>query len=487
MTSLANNLVNRMTWAVLIIVVLVFLAVDIIIDNWIDTEFDNALTTKSNYLKTLIKVSPAGVEFDFAGEFMPEFTLPAKGEYFQLWQNGVVFERSESLAHFAQANLIKADLAINGRQFFDVTLPDGRSGRAMVSVFEPQVPDKYQSVITENIAPMVLTVALSEEELNHILIIIDSSLAIGLLLVILFMRWAVVNLIHRGLQPLNDLNQALKDIDFQQAELKLPAHFKAFIEIEPIKNELNKFLRINHKHLQNEKRITADIAHELKTPISELISLSEIYIRYPDDERIGVSYKQDVLSISLKMKDIVNNLLLLQKASSEGLQLSQTLIDVEAFIQKIVAELNALRSGSLARVNVISELNGVMCQTDAFSLHTVLYNLIDNALFYSPQQSKVDISLIKQKQPVQGNKSAMIVITIENELLNSISDDDLDRLTLPLFQTEKSRQHQNRHGLGLAIVDNIAQVNQYAFSFGLVDTNRIAFTFALPVMGDISG
>ncbi|GAA0792758.1 MULTISPECIES: sensor histidine kinase [Pseudomonadati] len=479
MKSLASSLVNRMTWAVLIIVILIFLVVDIIIDNWIDTEFDNALMLKSNYLKTLIKVSPAGVEFDFAGEFMPEFTLPAKGEYFQLWQDGAVFERSESLVHFGQTNLIKVDLPINGQQFFDVTLPDGRSGRAMVSVFEPQVPDKYQSVITGNIAPMVLTVALSEEELNHILIIIDSSLAVGLLLVILFMRWAVVKLIHRGLQPLNELNQALKNIDFQQTELQLPNSFKAFIEIEPVKNELNKFIRLNHQHLQNEKRITADIAHELKTPISELISLSEIYIRYPQDERIGVSYKQDVLAISLKMKDIVNNLLLLQKASSEGLQLNQTVIDIEACIAKIVAELNASRAGTLARVNIISELVGANCQTDEFSLHTVLYNLIDNALFYSPQQSKVVIRLVEQKQPGHNNKSE-VGITIENELLNSISQDDLERLTLPLFQTEKSRQHQNRHGLGLAIVDNIAQVNQYHFSFGLVDSNRIAFTFSLP-------
>ncbi|WP_413701248.1 hypothetical protein ACLKMH_06015 [Psychromonas sp. KJ10-10] len=79
MKSLTSQLSNRMTLTVTSILILVFVAIDISIDNWIDSEFDSGLMTKSNYLKTLVKETPNGIEFDFAGEFMPEFSLPTQG------------------------------------------------------------------------------------------------------------------------------------------------------------------------------------------------------------------------------------------------------------------------------------------------------------------------------------------------------------------------------------------------------------------------
>jgi hypothetical protein len=51
---------------------------------------------KANLLTTLVDEDAEGVEFDFAGEFMPEFEGEGKAdpEYYQLWRNGEVFEHS---------------------------------------------------------------------------------------------------------------------------------------------------------------------------------------------------------------------------------------------------------------------------------------------------------------------------------------------------------------------------------------------------------
>lgn len=94
-------------------------------------------------------------------------------------------------------------------------------------------------------------------------------------------------------------------------ELELPE--QVVEEIEPIRKELNRYIRSNRTLINNEKRITADIAHELKTPLAEMITLSEVYIRYPQDERISKTYQHDMLAIAKRMKAIVENLLLLQK------------------------------------------------------------------------------------------------------------------------------------------------------------------------------
>jgi two-component system sensor histidine kinase QseC len=214
--SIKKNLVNTMTYAVSAMVFIVFLAIDINIDNWIDKEFDNALTNKANYLKTLVKVinpSQSLVEFDFADEFMPEFSLPAEGEYFQLWQGAKEFERSDSLLKFKDASLIKPTQALNTTEFYNVTLPDGRSGRAIVSTFSPQVPLDEDRQRLDTLTPMQLTLAISKEELSNILIIIDTSMALGLLAMIVIMRLLVMKIIDLGLRPLNELNQQLKTVN----------------------------------------------------------------------------------------------------------------------------------------------------------------------------------------------------------------------------------------------------------------------------------
>ncbi|MBB1439244.1 HAMP domain-containing histidine kinase [Shewanella sp. SG41-4] len=473
MRSLTTNLVNTMTYVVSGILILVFFAIDISIDNWVDAEFDNALTDKSNYLKTLVKVTPEGTEFDFSGEFMPEFGTSTKASFFQLWQGSNVFERSESLAHFADTNLLKKDIPLNSAIFVDVILPDGRDGRAMVSYFEPQVPQVNRPMMG-NVEPMWLTIAITTEDLSQILVIIDSSLAIGLLLVIVLIRWAVVKVIHRGLTPLNELNMSLKNVDVTKKYIPLSTDSEDYLEIEPIRNELNKFVKISQQYLQTEKRITADIAHELKTPISELISLSEIYIRYPDDERIGVSYKQDVLSISLRMKTIVNNLLLLQQATSEDINLHRQHINIKTLMGQVIDELAFKYSTIYSRLNIEHNVLDQSCFADEFSLHLILTNLFDNALYYSPSNSAVFIRLVSD------NKG--LTFSIENQLVTSINANDLDRLTLPLFQAEKSRSNGDRHGLGLAIVENIAKVNGFEFSFELISTDKILFSLFIPVV-----
>ena len=71
------------------------------IDRELTAGFDRALMAKAGSLATLMKVeplSPIGLEFDFADEFMPEFEAEVNPEYFQLWlADGRLIERSNAL------------------------------------------------------------------------------------------------------------------------------------------------------------------------------------------------------------------------------------------------------------------------------------------------------------------------------------------------------------------------------------------------------
>lgn len=484
MKSLASRLVNRMLLAVSLIVILVFAAVDISIDKWVDGEFDNALMTKSNALKNLINLSDTGVSFDFSDEFMPEFSHSVNAEYFQLWQGDVEVDRSVSLRHFPDLSLIKHPIALNSSEFYNVTLPDGRAGRAMVSHFTVPVTGNFPQSTNDgdaNTQVIWLTLAVSSEALSDILWGIDYSLAIGFFLIMVLLRWMVVRLIHQGFEPINALNRTLQQASERQQALEWTPSVQQYHEIEPIKHALNEFVQLTQRHLKNEKRLTADIAHELKTPLSELISLSEMAIRYPDDQRIAATYHQDVLAIGLNMKGIVNNLLLLQQVASGNMQLQRQPINLIERINLLVAELNGKHADASQRVYIDNQIGQLECEMDLFSLQTILTNLLDNALFYSPLGTPIELTLRLATQGEalkQGRKPIHVEIT--NQLKQAISESDLTQLSLPLYQVEQSRTDDNRHGLGLAIVANIAQINQLIFSYCLQSPDKISFSFVVP-------
>jgi two-component system sensor histidine kinase QseC len=81
--------------------------------------------------------------------------------------------------------------------------------------------------------------------------------------------------------------------------------------------------------------------------------------------------------------------------------------------------------------------------------------------------------------------SGDVRIEIENQLTTSLSDSELENLTMPLFQLEKSRTNPDRHGLGLSIVDKIAKANNMDFSFKKNTDLSIVFSIVLP-RGDVT-
>ena len=114
-----------------------------------------------------------------------------------------------------------------------------------------------------------------------------------------------------------------------------------------------------------------------------------------------------------------------------------------------------------------------MIYVDRFSLETVIKNLLDNALFYSVEESIVSASIEKE-----GDGS--IVTKIKNISSNPLTHDDLNNIFKPLYQVDKSRTHTDRHGLGLSIVKNIAQVNGYDLSVDYQESREVTFTVVIP-------
>ncbi|WP_166419888.1 HAMP domain-containing sensor histidine kinase [Pseudoalteromonas sp. Z1A8] len=468
--SIKRKLVNNISAVLSVILFTIFLTVDLSVDTWVEDQFNQSLTNKANYLKTLVEDDNNVVEFDFAGEFMSEYEAADATEFYQLWHGRDVFERSDSLELYKNANLPFLEMPINESKIIDYELPNGRDGRALISHFVAQKDDKnptHSAVFNT----MTLAIAAPTAELNKVLIIIDVVFILTCVLGVFGMRYLVTRIVNKGLHPLHNLNDQIKLLDITGVAQTIESDFKVE-EIEPIRNELNKFITVNQQLYSNEKRLTSDIAHELKTPIAELISLSEVAIRYPDDKRISDTYTSDVLNISQRMKTIVSNLLLLQRSNSSTMQLNAQNIILNNLVNQIVDELTFKHPSIKARLNnVISD--ELTLNADEFSLNTILCNLIDNALFYGLPEAPIKLTAV--------NNNTNMTISVSNKVNQPLSNEQLTAIFDPLYQLDSSRTNNQRHGLGLSIVQSLCNLNGFTITASNTENNTLTFILTLPL------
>lgn len=473
MTSIKQRLSRYISLSVSILLISIFVVTDMLVDTWISGEFDKAMTNKASLLITLISEDTEEIEFEFADEFMPEFSGAIDPEYFQLWLKDDVFERSKTLELFQIDTLPKLDIPLNSSSITNITLPDGRSGRMYFATFKPQIDSDIREEFgiskeefSKTQQPMSLAYAISNENLNQVLWFVDIIFLFTSILAIIAVKMIVFNVVERGLRPLVKLNKELKQIDLN-SQVSAISTDTLPEELESIAKGINHFIFENKALYSREKRITSDIAHELKTPIAELLSLSEVAIKFPNEKQISDTYKSDVLGITERLRNIVNGILLLQK-STQGVELKKNDTDLEQLLKQIIERENK----SDRDITLTFDLQTKHIQVSEIAIETVLSNLLSNALYYSPDNSTISISV----SPTAENK---VKIVITNTSSHHYSAADLEQFFEPLWQKDNSRTSSQRYGLGLAIVKSYCDNIGATLSVVMEQQQKIVFTILL--------
>lgn len=465
MKSIRSKLVVTLSVTITGFVLCILLATDIAVDSWIDNEFDRSLQSKAGMLMTLVHKTDEGFSFNFSSEFMPEFAGEIEPEYFQIWSKEGTFTRSKSLDLFEVKNLPFEDLEIGESKIRPLQLPDGRDGRVFYSRFIPQGKDNTSEDTYKktNDEPLTLAYASSSEEVDFVLWLIDVIFIVTTITVIVFIRLFVRKAIDTSLAPLIKLNQDISQLSItsEGSQIFIQEPVK---ELLPIVESLNAFIKENRQLYLREKRLTSDIAHEIKTPIAELINMAEVAIRFPNEIELNEDFKPEALKISLRLKNIVSNLLLLHKYSN-GKLIKQDACDLNQVITRV------LENTDLSRVNLELNENAPAIISNLFALESIISNVVNNAKQYSPLNSKILVSTMISKEK-------LLFLSVTNSLIEPLSDNDIDQLFDPLWQKDTSRTSNDNFGLGLSIAKTLSKAIDAQLSAEVSD-RKITFSLAL--------
>ncbi|UBI32266.1 ATP-binding protein [Acinetobacter variabilis] len=260
---------------------------------------------------------------------------------------------------------------------------------------------------------------------------------------VLFLPFAIFGLswvIRRSFQPLIDFKTELASRKAQ--ELK-PIEMKEYpLELEPTIQEMNYLFGRISLAQQEQRQFVVDSAHELRTPLTALnLQLQILLQQFPQSDALHN------LSLGiLRMQHLVNQLLSLAKQDvTEGLTEPVQSLSLNQMTVACIEQLIQLALQKEIDLGV-EQQQELLIQGQASALHSIIYNLIDNAIKYSPEHGVINVSILQQGQQA--------ILQIED------SGAGIDPAQFNQIRQRFYRVHNHAEigsGLGLSIVDKATE------------------------------
>jgi two-component system, OmpR family, sensor histidine kinase QseC len=263
---------------------------------------------------------------------------------------------------------------------------------------------------------------------------------IGLPLLAILVGWAV----RRGLRPLERLRQALTS---RAPGSRKPIQLEhAPQELQPVVDALNAQLERLEDALERERRFSADVAHELRTPLaSTIIHLdSAMATKLPPDASAALTSAQSGLARLTRRIEQLLALARIEAGAAAGQRGEVDLIDVA---MNVIDELAPLLGESGVEFAFAAHDDSLKMEGYEAALAALLRNLIENAMHHVPTGGQVQLSLLR-------SQDATVIEVIDNG--PGIPSERRESV-FARFHRESSGG--DGYGLGLSIVQRAAQLH----------------------------
>lgn len=271
----------------------------------------------------------------------------------------------------------------------------------------------------------------------------------------------------------------------KQAELKLKSYSaelekqvknrtlileEAIDELEKTKEDLFHSLAKERELGELKSRFVSMASHEFRTPLTTILSSLSLVTKYSENNDIENQTKHvNKIKASIgNLTDILNDFLSVSKFEEGKVENHPALINLKTFITDVVGELSGMaKPGQLLQNNYVGADEVTL---DCKLLKHVLFNLISNAIKFSPENKAVEINTT-----VLDN---FISISIKDSGIG-ISAEDQQHLFERFFRGHNATHIQGT-GLGLNIVANYIDLMGGTIGFESIENTGTTFTITIP-------
>jgi signal transduction histidine kinase len=286
----------------------------------------------------------------------------------------------------------------------------------------------------------------------------------GILLVSLLSR--------RVLAPVRDLSSAATLLGRGDLSQRVSAQGRD--EVAQLGSTFNSMAEDLEKAERQRRSLMADVAHELRTPLSNIQGYLEAVrdgLLQPDIDTIDTIYQQ-----VLHLAHLVEDLRLLALAEAGTLRLDRELDSLEEVLKR---SMEAVRPRAEARVISLSleiPSDFPLVEMDRTRIAQVVGNLLENAIVHTPQDGRVTVMA-----EVMGTRAARVTVADTGA---GISGEDLSQVFDRFYRVDPSRNRSTGGaGLGLTIAKQLVEAHGGTIHVESEPGKGSRFVFELPLVG----
>ena len=256
------------------------------------------------------------------------------------------------------------------------------------------------------------------------------------------------------LKPIRSL--VLYTSAIKEKDVKIDKHEKYFLrkdEIGQLSRSLNEMTKDLYKRINVAETFSSDLAHEIRNPLTSLKGASEVLENTPDNEKRKKLIK--VISHDVeRIERLITDYSQMLKDEASLSRAKMTRIDLSDVVDSVVEDFNSDLINSNKNIKIYvnnSNLNNSKLHVLGVEskLEQILANLLDNAVSFSPNNSKISVFCNIKK------KNAQLIIEDEGPGFN---ENNIDKV-FNRFYSNRPEKFGEHSGLGLNIVKSIVEMH----------------------------
>lgn len=278
-------------------------------------------------------------------------------------------------------------------------------------------------------------------------------------------------LARRSLRPVDEITKSARRITAQNLALRLPPP-ATDDEIARLTATLNDMIARLEGSFARTRQFTSDASHELKTPLAILLGELELALRRPLSEDEYRATLASCLEEVERLTSVVEGLLELSRADGGQIDMVFDQVRFSRLIDEICDDILILADAK--RITVITNVQpDVVLQGDPVRLHQAILNVVENAIKYTPERGRVDVTMTADQ------RQAVVIITDTGYGMHA---DELPFIFDRFYRVDKARSQRIRGtGLGLAIAKWVVDAHDGTIRVSSVPEKGTTFTLTLPL------
>ncbi len=381
----------------------------------------------------------------------------ALGEDFHFYQNGVytlIYGKNESLlAGQVPVNFTQNEPFENGLTRTVSTEDDN------YYVFDLWLPFDWENGVWVR---GLMEVPEDELIIKNLILVVAVAMPAFILIATIGGYWIA----KKAFKPLEDIistADSINEASDLSARINVPSGSNEFTRLANTFDQM--FTRLEQS-FEAEKQFTSDASHELRTPISVIKGACEYALKYDEtpeerEETISMINRQAV-----KMSGLVSQLLSMTRLEQGTEKANFENINLTELVKSVCTE------QVYANRNIYFECEKeIFAFADATLITRLIQNLIENAIKYGKQDGHVWVNIAENENEIQ--------ISVKDDGIG-IPEEEQSKIWQRFYQVDTSRTGDNGTGLGLSMVQKIAELHNGYMSLESEPLKGSNFVFHLP-------